>query len=153
MSLFAVGVCIVLHRVASARGRSTRVLPLPSTVTIPSALARGMVTVLGSGSTRVRGPRQQRGIFASTSNASACENTELRVCRCYSVEYSSIPTAKSDNFVAKYINYRVVPLPKFLAGHPPHACVPKFTQTTFGISTNNIFVSSYDFSIYHLTKY
>ena len=63
------------------------------------------------------------------------------------------PTAKSDNFVAKYINYRVVPLPKFLAGHPPHACVPKFTQTTFGISTNNIFVSSYDFSIYHLTKY
>ena len=50
----------------------------------------------------------------------------------------STPTAKSDNFVAKYINYRVVPLPKFLAGHPRHACVPKFTLTTYGISTHNI---------------
>ena len=58
------------------------------------------------------------------------------------VDYSSTPTAKSDNFVAKYINYRVVPLPKFLAGHPPHACVPKFTLTTYGISTHNNFCLS-----------
>ena len=137
---FCSGNTRVLHRVASANTQlgsfaSTRVaracentsllswpaysstlLPLPSTVTIPRAKALGMVTVLGSGSTRVLRPRADATRWSTIHT----------------------PTAKSDNFVAKYINYRVVPLPKFLAGHPPHACVPKFTLTTYGISTHNI---------------